>query len=405
MADAHRIEFSGAMSEGGAGKGAQHQTSSREIRSAGSCLRKYGRAAANAPLLLRCILSRSQIRLDDLHILAALEWLLRAQQIWGNKGFAHSYSFVQGWVPPYPETTGYLIPTLYRCYLRYQAPELLESVLTATDWLYEIQQADGSFADLEGNAQVFDTAQVLTGFNYIAEHLIEQRRDAAISSAAKWLCSVQEPDGSFVSHAYNGRAHSYYSRVGAALIKAGHIIGVKEFEEAGKRNLEWTILQQDSSGFFSRLSFDDRPPFLHTMVYVMEGLLEGHEWTGDRRYLDAVLRFADRLLEISNQRDLVLRSQYCEDFSVSNPEKCLTGLVQWAGVCFRLFGLTGNSRYREEACKSVYYVKSKQLFVPHEDVYGGLPGSAPIGGRYLRYSLPNWGLKFFVDALLLKVAM
>ena len=369
------------------------------------CLRQYVRALPKLPLLIRCVLARPRISFDDVHILAGLEWLLRAQCIWGNKGYAHSYSFVHGWVPPYPETTGYLIPTLHRTYLRYRIPELLESVIAATEWLYGIQRADGSFADLDGNAQVFDTGQVLIGLNYVAEHLGELRRDAATHAAAKWLLSVQEADGSFVRHAYHNRCHSYYSRVGAALIKTGRVLGSTDIEEAGRRNLDWTLAQQSSIGCFAHMSFDDAPPYLHTMIYVMEGLLDGYELTRDQRYLDAVLSFADRLLDISNQRDLILRSQYRQDFSVSNPEKCLTGVGQWAAVCFRLFGETGIALYREEALKCTYYVKSKQLFVQSEDVYGGLPGSAPISGCYMGYSLPNWGLKFFIDALLLKSAL
>jgi hypothetical protein len=33
-------------------------------------------------------------------------------------------------------------------------------------------------------------------------------------------------------------------------------------------------------------------------------------------------------------------------------------------------------------------------------LYGGLPGAYPVGGPYCAYSIPNWGVKFFADALL-----
>jgi hypothetical protein len=289
--------------------------------------------------------------------------------------------------------------------LRYRTPNLLESVLSATEWLYSIQRTDGSFADLHGNSQVFDTGQILIGLNYVAEHLQDIRRDSAIRSAAEWLTRVQEPDGSFVRHAYHGRCHSYYSRVGATLIRSGKILGSADLEEAGRRNLEWTLSQQSSTGYFAHMSFDEGPPFLHTMIYVMEGLLDGYKLTHDQRYLDAVLSFADKLLHISGQRDHILRSRYRSDFSAADSGKCLAGLAQWAGVCLCLFAATGNALYREEGCKNICYVKSKQFFVKHEDVYGGLPGSAPVNGRYMAYSLPNWGLKFFIDALLLKSSL
>ncbi|MGH2874310.1 MAG: hypothetical protein ACRDL5_17860, partial [Solirubrobacteraceae bacterium] len=36
-------------------------------------------------------------------------------------------------------------------------------------------------------------------------------------------------------------------------------------------------------------------------------------------------------------------------------------------------------------------------------VSGGLPGSNPVWGPYMRFSLPNWAAKFLLDALLLQV--
>ena len=37
------------------------------------------------------------------------------------------------------------------------------------------------------------------------------------------------------------------------------------------------------------------------------------------------------------------------------------------------------------------------------NIYGGLPGSYPIGGDYCSYAISNWGVKFFADALLQRV--
>lgn len=43
----------------------------------------------------------------------AISWLCRSQDITGCGGVATEYSFKNGWEPPYPETTGYLIETFY----------------------------------------------------------------------------------------------------------------------------------------------------------------------------------------------------------------------------------------------------------------------------------------------------
>ena len=36
-------------------------------------------------------------------------------------------------------------------------------------------------------------------------------------------------------------------------------------------------------------------------------------------------------------------------------------------------------------------------------VRGGLPGSHPIGGGYMKNRYPNWAAKFFMDALMLQL--
>ena len=48
---------------------------------------------------------------DREHLLAAVEWLERAQDITGNGGVSGRYLLGHGWSSSYPETTGYIIPT------------------------------------------------------------------------------------------------------------------------------------------------------------------------------------------------------------------------------------------------------------------------------------------------------
>src|SRR5439155_408815 len=68
------------------------------------------------------------------HLLAALEWLERAQDATGAGGFARGYSLAwspyfksRGWQPAYPETTGYIIPTLYEAARRLNRPDRVGS--------------------------------------------------------------------------------------------------------------------------------------------------------------------------------------------------------------------------------------------------------------------------------------
>lgn len=345
---------------------------------------------------------------DDVHLRAAIAWLLQSQHPVGDGaalgGYAHSFHLSRGWQPAYPETTGYIIPSLHRAANffvadRILADEIRVSISQAIAWLKQVQLSDGAIPDLAGNPQVFDTGQVLIGFNYLAEQAPDLADMDVLRRAADWLVMVQEADGSFRRHAYHGIPHSYYARVGASLIAAGRITGKAALRDAGLANLAWTLKQQQPNGFFSYLSFEREPPFLHTMVYVVEGLLMGFGETGDERYLNAATQFCERLLQAAGGQTPC--SQFNADFTVANRERCLTGVAQWAGVCLELARLRGDERYRVAALRAVDYLKTRQIMATRDArLFGGLMGSDGPLGAYMRLAIPNWGVKFMIDALL-----
>ena len=353
-------------------------------------------ALRESPALWRA--ARPRARADADHLGAALDWLLVAQRAGGGGGFAHSFHLLRGWGPAYPETTGYILQSLRRAWQRDRRNALLAAIEAAARWLASVQQPDGSFLDLAGRPQVFDTAQILYGWNDLAAHLPDLVARDRHAGAARWIAAQQEPDGSFRTHAYNAIPHSYYARVGAALLAAGRVLDDARLGEAGRRNLRWVLAQQQPNGAFRLMSFDAAPPYLHTMIYVAEGLLDAHAETGDGECLAALLRFAAALRAAAG-RDGDLRSQYDADLAVANGELCLTGLAQWAGLCQRLAAM-GHADYAGEAGRTLALLRRYQILCGDPRLHGGLPGSAPLWGRYMRLAIPNWGVKFFVDALL-----
>lgn len=363
-------------------------------------LLRSGRLFLRLPSLWRAYWGEGRLESDEKHLRRAAAWLLAAQRATGGGGYAHSYHLATGWKPPYPETTGYIVPSLRRLSDKLGDTVLGASVAAAHRWLTTIQEPEGNFRDLAGCAQVFDTGQILIGLNDVVEHGPASSSRVALIRAATWLTSVQEHDGSFVAFAYGGRPHAYYARVGAALLTAGRVADDEHFRQAGLKNLDWTLKQQEPNGFFRNLSFANEPPFLHTMMYVIEGLLDGYAETGYERFLASARHFADRLREMAAARDGLLRSQYRVDYGVANPERCLTGLAQWSAIAFRFARLLDDSRWRTEGRKSLDFVKQKQIVCADPALNGGIFGSAPIHGRYMRFAIPNWGVKFFIDALL-----
>lgn len=350
------------------------------------------------PLLVAFAFNRRGAYSNETHARAAARWLLQAAKSVDCRGFSHSFHFARGWLPAYPETTGYIIPSLALAGRAYGVPQLDDVIGAAWDWIVEQQAEGGDFADLSGAPQVFDTGQILIGANFMYRSG-DIRAAEVVRRSASWLVRQQSDDGSFMLHAYNNMPHAYYSRVGAALLEAGQLLDLPELGEAGLRNLSWTLDQQRHDGWFEHMSFSDHAPYSHTIVYTLEGLLAGFRLSGDQRMLEAVVLTSEKIRDSVCSHGGIIRSQYREGFSPVDGEICVTGLCQWAAHCFRLDRL-GISGFRETAERSLEEAKRLQIHSGFATIDGALPGSTPLSGKYMRYALPNWGVKFFLDALL-----
>ena len=76
---------------------------------------------------------------NDVHMREALAWLYRAQDATPDRGVSHSYTVGKGWNPSYPETTGYIIPTLLNWHALKSDEEALRRALEMADWEISIQ--------------------------------------------------------------------------------------------------------------------------------------------------------------------------------------------------------------------------------------------------------------------------
>ena len=117
------------------------------------------------------------------------------------KGLELGSGGIRGWsgAPAYPEVSGYLIPTL----LDYGEREM---AVRLADWLVSIQNDDGSFCDMFGQKQSFDTVAVMEGLERIGYY--EQALDAR-----RWLVSQVREDGAIRTHPQTMETHLYTMRV------------------------------------------------------------------------------------------------------------------------------------------------------------------------------------------------
>src|ERR1700682_4251602 len=86
------------------------------------------------------------------HLSAAESWLCRAQDASTDGGVSYGYSFLGGWRPSYPETSGYIATTFFRL-AKDRDPVYEKRALRILRWLLSVQNADGSFSNARYGTQ------------------------------------------------------------------------------------------------------------------------------------------------------------------------------------------------------------------------------------------------------------
>lgn len=343
---------------------------------------------------------KGEVGTDLQHIEATVKWLYRSQDATDCAGSAASYNLILGWEDAYPETTGYIVPTLYEYADLTGTTRAAERGTAMAEWLLDVQHEQGSFpggTGTGGDPNVFNTGQVVFGLAAAYERTGKGAYREAVAEACEWLVEVQSPDGPWREFDYRGETHAYTTRVGWALL-VGSQVSDDDYRAAAQRLFDWARAQQRPNGWFERAAFaPDDLPFLHTIAYTVRGLLEGGVLLDDDDAIESARLAADALLE--RQAEGPLKGSYNSNWEPSW-YYCLTGNAQMALVWTRLFELTGERSYRQGARNAVQFLKRRQRLSGPDPIRGGISGSYPFFGRYLYLRYPNWAAKFFTDALL-----
>lgn len=293
----------------------------------------------------------------------AIKWL--KSNIVENKGVVNNTRVKK----PYPEVTGYFIPSLLQWGYK-------DIAVSFAKWLCEIQKPDGSWYDTEDKQPyIFDSAQILKGLLSI-RHLYPEA-DENIRRGCDWILSNMSEDGRLPSPRENdfgdGKTYSEIIHLYclSPLAEAGKIFHMPEYIEKAHRILtyykehEYKQIMQ-----FSLLS--------HFYAYVMEGLLDMGEEILAREAMDGVARLQRENGAVPAYRDVSW--------------VCTTGMFQLALVWFRLGELERGNRAFQYACKL-------------QNVSGGWFGSclSEDGPNEVNTYFPDseisWAVKYFLDAL------
>jgi hypothetical protein len=344
------------------------------------------------------------------HLRGAIEWLCRAQDARVNctdaGGVSAGWSFENGWLPGYPETTGYIIETFLEAASLLDDDSLRQRAHRMLDWELSLQHANGAFPGHYGEPGsqpvVFNTGQIIHGM--LAGYLCLGREECLVSAlrAAVWMAEQQDSDGCWRRFEYRSIPHVYNTRATWAMIRTAQASGERKLLAPAVRNLDWALSQQQTSGWLATNTFTaGADPVTHTIAYAIRGFLESGLLLNEQRYVDAAIKAAGALSRAMGH-DGWLAGTYDVAWRPSASYCCVTGVAQMALCWLRLEQACGLDEMRDSARLAIDFVKRTQrLDDPAETVRGGIPGSSPIWGAYARFEYPNWAAKFFADALMM----
>ena len=345
----------------------------------------------------------------DAAVDATAKWLALAQDrsASGDGGVARDYSLLRGWATSYPETTGYIVPTIIR-YARRAGDDAYERrACRMLDWLVGIQLPEGAFQggridSRPRTAVVFNTGQILIGLaNGVREY--GDRYLPAMTRAADWLVEVQDDDGCWregASPFAMAGEKTYDTHVAWGLLEAYRTVPHHRYLRAALRQVHWALTKQHENGWMEDCCLTDpSQPLTHTLGYALRGIVEAYRESGDREFIAAAKRLADGLLSAMSA-DGWLPGCLRSDWSPAVSWVCLTGSAQIASCWFLLYELTTDAKYLHAAVKANSFVRRTISYEGPPGIRGGVKGSHPIDGEYGRFEYLSWAAKFLLDSLL-----
>ncbi|QTA87910.1 Radical SAM domain-containing protein [Desulfonema magnum] len=356
---------------------------------------------------------------DETHLSACMQWLIKAQDVNTGGGVSAAYHMdSQRWDVDYPETTGYIIPT-FLCYSKLTGDaSYRKRAIDMGNWEIAIQSPEGGAGEPVGvyglRPRVFNTGQVIIGWVALYAETGDQKYLQAARKAADWIMENQDPDGKWTKSTYSG-PKAYKSRVAWALLELYGVSKEEKYRIAVERSVNWIFSQASANAWFANNSLSDPgKPWTHLVGYVLVGLMEIYRLNINNPQFKNVLNllhhaaknismFYAKLKEATQQGYFsTLPGTLDSNWSSSDNWSCVTGNAQIEFFMRRMSKYTNDPSLKSSADMLLNDLKMFHLLgsVTDPNISGGLAGSCPVGGPYLGYSIPNWGVKFFADSLL-----
>ncbi len=341
------------------------------------------------------------------HLRATAEWLIGS--IEHGRGGSCAYFSPLGWSRPYPETSGYIIPTLLMLSEKLKGFDGRQRALDLGTWLLDIQDSEGWWhggvhppkGDVK--ASVFNTGQVLHGMAALHDLTGEDRWLDAGVRAGRWLACGLGEDGLWTHVDYRAPGTpSYYTFAAWPMLEIATRGSDDGIRDAAVRVLDAILERRRPNGSFARWAFEDGvAAFTHTIAYTLQGLIESARLLGDWEAYGAPTETAlGELARRTAERGGRLPGRFDDDWRPATSFVCLTGNAQTALCLLDLDARRTEPRLVDAATVLIDAVCASQRLRGPAGVRGAVAGSSPLWGRYMTLRYPNWAAKFHCDALI-----
>ena len=357
--------------------------------------------------MIRVNSPKSIIPRYEKHLLAGIEWIKKSETKYG--GSSAVYNPILGWSKPYPETTGYLIPTLIQFSEIYKSPNEFDLAIRFGDWLLSIQNENGSwnsgtYPNKKGNDSIFNTGQILRGLISLWRATKDNKWLISSEKGLLWLTKGMNENGLWDAKDYLADfTPSYYTHVYWPMLEVNSELNSKEIKMLVKKGLNSILLRIKENGVIANWGFrNSYPAFTHTIAYTIRGIQECGRLLNEPSMMNKVQSALDKLLRISELRGGNLPGLIDENWNISQKFICLTGNLQIAKCLLieesrsnDLRLVNGAARMIDVACRH----QKINFILP--GIKGGVAGSYPFYGKYMRFRYPNWAVKYLCDAIII----
>ncbi len=349
-------------------------------------------------------------------VLRALDWLRQSIVVQGGEGSSAFYSPwrhpIKHWAPAYPETTGYLLPTLARAEERFSLPWVSSLMDSCGNWLLRTALEEGAFPELYGQTgrpSLFNTGQILFGLVEMWKRSGDGRYQTAIERALEWMLAMR----------WEKERPAYYSRAWWGALVAAKSLGNEQAELDIAEVLEEMTGRFRANGALRGWGFGGQSrAYTHTIAYALRGFYEAGKLLRRVDWADKVWNSLQLMEDIYRRRGK-LAGSYDEEWRGQYGFICVSGHAQLS-LLYALVARDLHSDFSafyppatsplptpDEAYKPLEAMSRALLAVVlraqrkrgGRHLRGAFPGSVPFYGPYMPWRYPNWAAKFFVDAV------